>query len=87
MARQRESQKTKRKQHSVRAKIILALQFSKCITYLEKFPGLNVRTVSPDSNDTECVRCIRDKRIPKLYPSMNNMNPGPVPPELQVSVS
>ena len=83
----RESYRRQRKQHSVRAKIILALQFSKCITYLEKFPGLNVRTVSPDSNDTECVRCIRDKHIPKLYPSMNKMDPGPVPPELQVSVS
>ena len=66
---------------------LAALQVSKCITCLEEFPGLNVRTVSPDSNDTECVRCIRDKHIPKLYSSMNNMDPGPVPPELQVSVS
>ena len=52
---------------------------------LEKFPGLNVRTGSPDNNDTECVRCIQDKRTPKLYSSMNNMDPGPVPPELLVA--
>ena len=41
--------------------------------------------MSPDSNDTECVRFIRDKCIPKLYSSMNNMDPGPVPPELHVA--
>ena len=27
------------------------------------------------------------KHISKLYSSMNNMDPGPVPPELQVGVS
>ena len=89
----RESHRRRREQQSVRTKIVnfhshlAAIQVSKCVTCLEKFPGLNVRTVSPDSNDTECVRCIRDKHIPKLYSCMKNMDPGPVPPELQVSVS
>ena len=66
---------------------LAALQVSKCITCLEKFPGLNVRTLPPDNSDTECVRCSQDKHIPKLYSSMNNMDPAPVPPELQVGVS
>ena len=89
----RESHRRRREQQSVRIKMVnfhshlAALQVSKCITCLENFPGLNVRTVLPDSSDTECVRCRRDKHIPKLYSSMNNMDPGPVPPELQVSVS
>ena len=39
--------------------------------------------ISPDSDDTQCVRCRHDKHVPKVY-SSNNMNPGPVPPELQV---
>ena len=53
----RESHRIRREQQSVRTKIVnfhshlAALQVSKCITCL---PGLNVRTVSPDSNDTEC---------------------------------
>ena len=32
----------------------------------------------------ECQRCSRDKHIPKLYSSANNMDPGPIPSELQV---
>ena len=52
----------------------------------ETFPGLSVRTVSPDSNDIECVRCIRDKRIPKLYLSLNNKTLVLyIPPKLQVA--
>ena len=31
-----------------------------------------------------CVRCCRDKHIPKMYSSANNMDPGPLPPQLQV---
>ena len=58
---------------------------SKCITCLEGFPALNVRAVSPDSEDTECVRCRQDEHIPKVYSSSNNMDPGPVPSELLVS--
>ena len=63
---------------------LAALQASKCITCSERFPGLSVTTVSPNTDDTECLRCRRDKYIPKLYASANNMNPGPVPPELLV---
>ena len=61
---------------------LASLTVSKCITCLERFPGLTVAIVSPDS--TECVRCRRDKHIPKVYSTANNMNPGPVPPELVV---
>ena len=54
----RESHRGRREQQSVRTKIVnfhshlAALQVSKCVTCLEKFPGLNVRTMSPDS--TQC---------------------------------
>ena len=61
---------------------LASLTVSKCITCLERFPGLTVAIVSPDS--TECVRCRRDKHITKVYSTANNMNPGPVPPELMV---
>ena len=45
----------------------------------EGFPGLRLHT-------DECQRCSRDKHIPKLYSSTNNMDPDPVPPQLQVSL-
>ena len=63
-----------------------SLQVTKCVTCLERFPGLNVTVVAPDSNDAECVCCRRDKHIPKVYSSANNMNPGAVPPELLVAL-
>ena len=63
---------------------IAALEMPKCITCLERFPALNVKAISPDSEDTECVRCRQDKHIPKVYCSSNNMDPGPVPSELLV---
>ena len=56
---------------------LTSLQFSKCITCLEHFPGLKKR-------EGECIRCFGDKHNPKMYSSSNNMNPGPVPPELMV---
>ena len=31
-----------------------------------------------------CVLCCRDKHIPKMCSSANNMDPGPLPPQLQV---
>ena len=40
--------------------------------------------ISPDSDETECLRCTSDKHSPKVYSSDNNMNPGCVPPELMV---
>ena len=60
-------------------KDIAALRSPTCITCMEAFPGLKVNSRS------ECVRCSRDKHAPKLYSMANNMNPGPVPSELQVS--
>ena len=59
-------------------KDITALSSPTCITCMEAFPGLKV------SSRSECVRCSRDKHTPKLYSMANNMNPGPVPCELQV---
>ena len=55
------------------------LNFSRCSTCLESFPGLQLRPPS-----TECVRCYRDKHTPKMYSSANNMDPGPLPTQLQV---
>ena len=41
-------------------------------------PGMKI-----NSRTSECLRCTRDRREPKLYSSSNNMHPG-VPTELQV---
>ena len=63
------------KQPSVQAKMrkfhaeIAALEMQKCTTCSEGFPGLQLR-----SHCTECVCCNRDKHVPKLYSSMNNMD-------------
>ena len=38
-----------------------------CTTCSESFPGLQLH-----SKSTECLRCSRDKRIPKLYSSSTN---------------
>ena len=72
-------------QHSIRAKMhkfhahFATLDLSTCTTCLESFPGLQLHLGS-----AECLRCSRDKHIPKLYSSANNMDPGPIPSELQV---
>ena len=72
-------------QPSVQAKMrkfhaeIAALELQKCTTCSEGFPGLQ-----PRSHSTECVRCNQDKHVPKLYSSMNNMDPGPVPQQRHV---
>ena len=50
-----------------------------CSTCLEKFPGTKMA-----SKSSECQRCYRDK-VPKLFSADNNMSPGSVPVELQVS--
>ena len=50
-----------------------------CSTCLESFPGLQLRSPS-----TECARCYQDKHTPKVYSSGNNIDPGPIPPDLQV---
>ena len=55
-----------------------SIEVFRCMTCSEAFPGLRLHS-------RECQRCSRDKHIPKLYSSANNMDPGPVPPQLQVS--
>ena len=59
---------------------IASLTCPKCSTCSESFPGLQL---PPPFN--ECARCIRDKHIPKMYSSANNMDPGFLPTQLQVS--
>ena len=51
-----------------------------CSTCSERFPGLHFH-----SKSNECLHCSRDKHIPKLYSSANNMNPDPIPPQLHIS--
>ena len=58
---------------------LTSLEFHKCTTCLERFPDLTM-----SASGTECRRCSGDKHVPKLYSAANNMNPGPVPPQLQV---
>ena len=75
----------KLEQRGVQAKMqsfhrdISALSSPTCITCMESFPGMKVTFKS------ECARCSRDKHTPKVFSEANNMNPGQVPPELQVS--
>ena len=52
------------------------LDLSTCTTCLESFPGLQLHMES-----AECLRCSRDKHISS---SANNMDPDPIPSELQV---
>ena len=59
---------------------LLGLQASRCTVCVERFPSICVDTTSI------CKRCCNDKRVPKLYSADNNMDPGPVPLELTVSV-
>ena len=61
---------------------VSSMAFSKCDTCLERFPNLSVMTQANGIN--ECIRCGNDKHIPKLFSSANNMDPGAVPPQLQV---
>ena len=60
---------------------LTSLEFHQCTTCLERFPDLTM-----SASRTECRRCSGDKRVPKLYSAANNMNPGPVPRQLQVMV-
>ena len=74
-------------QSSVQSKMLkfhahcAALEMPTCTTYCKQFPGLKV-----NSHSGECLSCSRDKHVPKLYSSENNMNPGPVPQQLQVNM-
>ena len=64
---------------------LTSLQAQKCVKCQERFPSMNVGQVSvtSDVNEMECVRCSRDKHVPKIY---STMNPGSVPLELMVCV-
>ena len=53
-----------------------------CDTCMEKFPNLMV--AAQPNGITECTRYSNDKHIPKVFSKHNNMDPGPVPEELQV---
>ena len=55
------------------------LEITYCTTCSEGFPGLTLQ-----SDTTECLRCSRDRHEPKLFSSANNMDPGPLPIQLQV---
>ena len=72
-------------QRSVRTKMLrfhahmASLDSPQCSTCSERFPGLRLC-----SQSTECLRCSRDKHSPKVYSAFNNMDPGPIPPQLQV---
>ena len=61
-------------------KEIASIESPICCTCLEKFPGTKMA-----SKPSECLRCYRDKKVPKLFSADNNMSPGSVPAELQVS--
>lgn len=63
---------------------LLSLQVAQCDTCSETSPGLDINPVSSNTSHTECKCCNQDKHIPKLYSAANNMDPGLVPPELQV---
>ena len=53
------------------------LKYSICF---KSFPGLSLRPSS-----AECLHCSRDLCTLKLYTCANNMDPGKLPPQLQVS--
>jgi len=58
---------------------LTALQNTQCSICLEKFPSITTNEAGV------CNRCQADNEVPRLYSAANNMNPGPVPPELCVS--
>ena len=64
--------------HSFHAEMS-SIEIPTCSTCMETFPGMKI-----NSRTSECLRCTRDRREPKLYSSSNNMHPGAVPTELQV---
>ena len=51
-----------------------------CIFCLERWP---VRMQHDSGCNYTCLRCKRDKHVPKLFSAQNNKDPGPVPPELE----
>ena len=59
-----------------------ATRFHRCGTCLENFPSVSL--ISHAEGSGQCRKCFTDKHIPKLYSPANNMDPGAVPPQLQV---
>ena len=60
---------------------LTTLEMKKCSICSEQFPNLKI-----DSTGS-CKRCSMDKHIPKVYSTLNNMHPGPVPSKLSVSIT
>jgi len=60
---------------------LLSLQCSCCSICIERFSSISVDAMNI------CSRCNNDKHVPKIYSADNNMDPGPVPMELTVSVT
>ena len=58
------------------------LEISKCNICLEKSHAKKTMSQDTQSLVPRCTRCKKDKHTPKIYSSDNNMDPGPVPPEL-----
>ena len=56
------------------------LEISKCNICHEKSHGK--KTMLQETQGSVCTRCKKDKHTPKIYSPENNMDPGPVPPEL-----
>ena len=56
-----------------------SLEPVRCSTCLERFPSISF-------NNMDCSkRCHNDYHVPKQFSAANNMDPGSVPPELEVS--
>ena len=73
-------------QRSIQAKMrkfhpnMATLDTLTCPTCSDRYPGLHFH-----SKSNEYLCCSHDKHIPMVYSFANNMNPGPNPPQLQVS--
>ena len=72
-------------QHHVQVKMLAfhkdmaTIQTPMCTICMEQFPAMKVNT------NSQCQRCARDKHTPGLFSAENNMHPGSVPIELEVS--
>ena len=53
------------------------IQTPMCSTCMERWPGMKI-----SAHSSECQRCCRDKGVPKMYATANNINPGSLPQEL-----
>lgn len=58
---------------------LAALENTLCSVCLECFPSIKTNEAAV------CKRCQGDNELPILYSAANNMDPGPIPPELCVS--